>query len=70
MGYKSAKLPDFTSPWPVIQATEAKTDRFVKTTKKCLDAEYKQNRKQPICYFRFVIDPDRCSTQYRIGSYP
>jgi len=40
------------------QATEAKTDRFVKTTKKCLDAEYKQNRKQPICYFRFVIDPD------------
>jgi len=40
------------------QATEAKTDRFVKTTKKCLDVEYKQNRKQPICYFRFVIDPD------------
>ena len=27
-------------------------------TKKCLDELYLKNKKTPVCYFTFVIDPD------------
>jgi len=27
-------------------------------TKKCLDELYLKNKKTPVCYFSFVIDPD------------
>jgi len=40
------------------QASEAKTDKFVKITMKCLDQQYSKNKKKPVCYFSFVIDPD------------
>jgi len=40
------------------QATEAKTDKFVKQTQKILEELYIKNRKEPVCYFTFVIDPD------------
>jgi len=40
------------------QTTEAKTDKYVKLTLRCLEDHYKKNAKTPICYFKFVIDPD------------
>jgi len=38
--------------------SEAKTDRYVKQTKKCLDDCYARGDRVPVCYFTFVIDPD------------
>lgn len=40
------------------QTVEAMTDRYVKLTRKCLEDNYAKNKKQPLCYFSFVIDPD------------
>ena len=40
------------------QTTEAKTDNFVKQTRKYLEDAYAKNGQKPVCYFRFVINPD------------
>jgi len=40
------------------QTNEAKTDRYVKMTKRCLEDNYRANNNSPVCYFSFVIDPD------------
>jgi len=47
-----------TTKISIHQTTEAKTDNYVKQTRKFLENLYDKNGKRPVCYFGFVIDPN------------